>query len=246
MKRIFVAILALVLSPSLPAMAQTSQTDLEIHAKDGTLLKATVYSPNQLGPGVLLLYNCQSDNHRGRFDRIARKLAAGGIHAMTFDYRGYGESGGEERGYEAQRPYRKTKWREDIRAAYHTLVSQPGVNSKEIGVVGAACGAVQGLYLAIDGGIVKSFVFLDGGADEEGKAFLSKAKHIPILGVADNLNARGGKVMIENWSLSTNPDKELVVYNQGGHGVEALRRHPELERRVVEWFKTHLIPECEE
>lgn len=225
---------------SLPVAAQVNQRDITIKTNDGVKLKATYYDSGQPGPGVLLLYNCQSDNHRGRFDRIARKLAAGGIHAMTFDYRGYGESGDDERGFEAQRPHRKTKWREDIRTAYHALVGQPRVNSKEIGVVGAACGAAQGLYLASDGGTVKSFVFLDGGADEEGKTFLSNAEHIPILGVAAGLNLPGGKVMLENWSLSPNPNKELIVYNNGGHGVDALDRHPGLEDRIVLWFQKTL------
>ena len=61
---------------------------------------------------------------------------------LTFDYRGFGESGGEpERKLTpAEIGAQRAKWPDDIEAAYQYLVSQPGVNKDVIGVGGASCG----------------------------------------------------------------------------------------------------------
>ena len=237
---------AVVLLFVLPITAQTDGRDVDIQAKDGTLLKATIYPAESSGHGILLLYNCQSDNHRGRFTGLAGKLAAAGFHAMTLDYRGYGDSGDDARGFEAQLPHRMTKWREDMIAAYNWLAEQEGVLSETIGLVGAGCGTNQGLHLSRDLGMVGSFVFLEGRGDEEGKAHISAATHIPVLTVVGDPLHLSGEVSQELWHRSNNPDKEMIVYNRGGHGVDALERHPELGSRIADWFKNTLVRNNEE
>src|SRR6516225_12486629 len=66
---------------------------IDLKAADGAVLKATYFPAAKPGPGVLLLHQC--NRQRRVWDALARQLAAAGINVLTFDYRGFGESGGE-------------------------------------------------------------------------------------------------------------------------------------------------------
>src|SRR5713226_9954062 len=75
------------------ASAQVKKQDADLAAPDGVKLKVTYYSARKPGPGVLLLHQCNRE--RKTWDPLATQLAQEGIHVLTLDYRGYGESGGE-------------------------------------------------------------------------------------------------------------------------------------------------------
>src|SRR5579863_5015323 len=66
---------------------------VDLKAFDGTVLKANYFAAAEPGPGVLLFH--QSNRTRKAWDDVARRLAASGIHTLTLDLRGFGESGGK-------------------------------------------------------------------------------------------------------------------------------------------------------
>src|SRR5579863_8272425 len=65
---------------------------VDLKASDGTVLKASYFAAAKPGPGVLLLH--QINRARKVWDDVAERLAAAGINTLTFDMRGFGESGG--------------------------------------------------------------------------------------------------------------------------------------------------------
>src|ERR1700724_3665983 len=65
---------------------------IDLKASDGITLKATYFAAAKSGPGVLLLHQC--NRQRRVWDDLAGQLAAAGINVLTFDLRGFGESGG--------------------------------------------------------------------------------------------------------------------------------------------------------
>src|SRR5688500_15128590 len=91
MRAAFLIVLAL--SSSAFAQGTPAPRDVTIRAADGVDLKATYYAAAQPGPAVLLLHMCNST--RKSWEPLAPQLAAAGIHALSVDYRGFGESGGE-------------------------------------------------------------------------------------------------------------------------------------------------------
>src|SRR5687768_9003498 len=88
-------LLVLALAAAAPAFAQSAPAarDVTLTAADGTPLKATYYAAAQPGPAVLLLHMCNAT--RKSWEPLAPQLAAAGIHALSVDYRGFGESGGD-------------------------------------------------------------------------------------------------------------------------------------------------------
>lgn len=66
--------------------------NVDIKSADGLVLKGTYYSPGKAGPGIVLFHQCDGTRHV--WDPFAIALAEAGLHVLTFDQRGYGESAG--------------------------------------------------------------------------------------------------------------------------------------------------------
>ena len=122
---------------------------------------------------MLLLHQC--NRQRKVWDGLAQQLSAAGINVLTFDYRGFGESGGSPEGKvdssRDQRPAARSG-RAISTVAYQYLVSQPGVNKDMIGVGGASCGVDNSIQTAIRHPEVKSLVLLSGPTNRKGREFL--------------------------------------------------------------------------
>lgn len=215
---------------------------VDLKASDGTALKATYFAAAKPGPGVLLLHQCNMQ--RKAWDTLAPRLASAGIHVLTLDYRGFGESGGTPNAQvppaEAQRIVQE-KWPGDVDTAYNFLLAQPGVNKQAIGAGGASCGVNQSIQLARRHPEVKSLALLSGGTDREGRYFLKTNPKLPLfISAADD---DGGVVEVMQWlmSISGNPGNDFERYLEGGHGVDLFTPHPELPLKIVSWFQTTLI-----
>src|SRR3989454_759188 len=129
------------------ASAQVTKQDADLAAPDGLKLKVTYYSAGKSGPGVLLLHQCNRE--RKTWDPLATQLAAAGIHVLTLDYRGYGESGGERflSLTPQQQAAAREKWPGDIDTAFKYLLDQTGVDKARLGAGGGSCGGEKfGLF----------------------------------------------------------------------------------------------------
>lgn len=234
-------LLALVLCISAVAAQPPAPKVIDLKAPDGINLKATYFAAAKPGPGVLLFHQC--NQQRKSWDTLASKLASAGIHVLTLDYRGFGESGGPRVDFanpDTQRVIAE-KWPGDVDVAFNYFVSQPGVKKDVIGAGGASCGVNQSIQLARRHPEVKSLVLLSGGTTREGREFLKQNGKVPLfISAADD---DGGIVEIMQWlmSLSGNPGNDFVHYKAGGHGVDMFAPHPELPGKIVSWFEITLV-----
>jgi alpha-beta hydrolase superfamily lysophospholipase len=92
---LLVEVLFLSLLGNVNVAAQTAAAPprvVDLTAADGRHLKATYFGTNKAGPGVLLLHQC--NRQRKVWDDLARDMAASGLHVLTLDFRGFGESEG--------------------------------------------------------------------------------------------------------------------------------------------------------
>jgi len=156
---------------------------VELKTTDGILLKATYFAAAKPGPGVLLLH--QSNRTRRAWEDVAGRLAAAGIHALTLDLRGYGESGGTP-----EYKLSDSEWERvhnlrpgDLDVAFQFLVSQPGVDREVIGVGGAgALGVLRSVKVASQHAAeVKSLALLSGETLRDGLQFLRQSPQLPEL-----------------------------------------------------------------
>jgi dienelactone hydrolase len=240
-----VPVLLVLVSSAAFAQAPPAPRDVTLTAPDGIALKGTYYAAAQPGPAVLLLHMCNAT--RKSWEPLAPQLAAAGIHALSVDYRGFGESGGDRfdpaRAQETQNIVNE-KWPGDIDTAYNFLVAQPGVDKTRVGAAGGSCGVTHAVRLARRHPEVRSLVLLAGGLDSEGLTFITEASWLPIFAAAaaDDQYDRDAPASMQ-WilALSGNPRNKFSGFRDGKHGTEIFGPHPELPKQIVAWYADTLV-----
>ncbi len=225
------------------AKQQPAPRTVNLTAPDGVILKATYFAAAKPGPGVLLLHQC--DEQRKAWDGLAEVLAAAGINVLTFDLRGYGESGGTPHDKLTQQEQQKIVtdvWPRDIDMAYSYLVWQSGVERDKIGAGGASCGVNNAIQLARKHPDVKALMLLSGPTDREGRFFLQSSKRLPIFTAAAEDDKYGNLVDTMQWlfSVSPNPASRFAHYAAGGHGADMFAVNKELPGVIADWFSAVL------
>ena len=124
------AAVLLIASHAVPA--DDSGERVEITATDGVQLRGHLYGTR--GPGVVLGHMYPAD--QTSWTATARELAAAGYRCLTFDFRGYGESGGTKEVAAIDR---------DMEGAYRYLV---GRKIQPIVLAGASMGGTAALIVA--------------------------------------------------------------------------------------------------
>jgi tetratricopeptide (TPR) repeat protein len=253
----------LLFAPSLAVFAQQASAPrvVELRASEGTPLKATYFAANKPGPGVLLLHQVNRD--RKSWDGVAAQLAAGGIHTLTLDMRGLGESGGTR--WEKMSRVEREHLPEDVDAALELLISQPGVDRQVIGLGGAGW---LGVLYSVEAARrhpeeIKSLVLMSGETLRDGLQFLHQASQLPELFVFSDEDEYPPTqdAMKLLYVTASSPSKKLVHYSaaedapwlwyetfdvdrvpaHGGHGTDLFQPHPELPGVIVRWFVTTLL-----
>ena len=221
--------------------AQVEMRYADLSAPDGLKLKASYYSPGKPGRGVLLLHQCNRD--RSVWNDLAMQLAASGLHVLTLDYRGYGESQGER--HESLPPEKRAEnakhWPGDIDVAFRYLVTQPGVDKTRIGVGGASCGADNAVQTARRHPEVKALVLLSGTTDEAGRAFLEASGTLPVFISASDDDHDLLPYMTWLASFLRDERSELIACKGAGHGADMFKVEKSLPAKIVDFFDTTLM-----
>src|SRR5262252_9540412 len=175
----FLAAILLLGAARFAAGEPVTGTPVTLSAADGTKLAATYYAAGKPGPGVLLLHQCNRD--RSTWSGVAENLAKEGFHVLTFDFRGFGESGGKRFAEETpeERDASFNAFPTDVDVAYAWLRSQPGVQGVT-GAGGPSRGVNQSIQLSRRLPEVKSLALLPGGTDRSTRQRL-RGKSSPPL-----------------------------------------------------------------
>jgi dienelactone hydrolase len=244
---IFISCLAL---PAAPVAAQTRTVDLI--AADGVMLKASYSSPGKPGPGILLFHQCSANGSRRLWDGFATDLVAAGFHVMTFDNRGFGETGrslplpppprplrGGGAGREAAAPVISgasgfPPGDEDAALAY--LLAQKDVDPTRLAVGGSSCGAADAVDLAARRRDIRAVLLLSGLPSLGGKAYLAATPLLPVFGIYAEQDL-GAESMRSTIGVSKHPQSTLKMFPGSGHGVELFQQHPDLQLATVKWLQ---------
>jgi len=239
-----IASLCVLLLAGVSFAQNASRKDVDIVAPDGAKLRATFFSADRSGPGVLLLHMCNTT--RKSWEPVAKGLSERGVNVLTIDNRGFGESGGPrfEGGSPEVRQQLNEKWPDDFEAAYQFLISQSNVDNGRIAFGGGSCGVTNAVKLAEGHSDVKSLVLLAGTTDVKGINFIADHPERPIFTAAaadDEYNDDALQVMQWTANLSANPRTKFSGFKDGKHGTEIFGPHPELVQEVVAFFVDTLL-----
>jgi alpha/beta superfamily hydrolase len=214
----FLGCLIAILALHIACVAQKTGVDLDIAASDGAKLKATYYSAGKPGPGMLLLHQCNMN--RKAWNNLAEALAQRGVHVLTFDYRGYGETSG---------PGSRDKLSTDIDTALATLKSKGGVDKTRLAAGGASCSVENAVQLARRSEEIKALLLLTGPVTASGREFFQSHISFPVYW-ADSPEM-GYKAVIK----STNSATTTRDVAQDWHGVVMFDRDASILITMADW-----------
>ena len=200
--------------------------DVDIIASDGTVLKASYFSPGKVGPGILLFHQCNMDRHA--WDTLTPDLVSAGFHVLTFDQRGFGGTPG------TSGPADEQKSASDADAAYAYLLSKHDVDTGRLAAGGASCGVAYSARLATRRHEIKALLFLSGWADEQSRAYLSATPSLAVFGAASGTSdvAETRQAV----AASPHPQSILRIVRGSAHGVAMFEADADLKLSVVKWL----------
>ena len=228
----------LTIAMAAPSSAQS--TDIDIKAADGVTLKATYTSPGRPGPAMLLIHQCNMD--RSSWGGVTAQLVEAGIHVLTMDLRGFGDSGGE--GMAGGFPQLLEKSAGDLDLAYALLTTQAGVDSSRVGVGGASCGAMLTSDLATRQSGITTLMLLSGPPGEAASAHIMATPGLAVFGAGaedDSVLAGVAANIKKAVDGSKNPHSMAKVVTGTEHGLPMFDKHPNLEPELISWLKSQLL-----
>ncbi len=224
---------------AVPVLAGSMDVDLK--AADGTMLKATYMSPGKPGPAMLLIHQCNMD--RTSWKGIASQLVEAGVHVLTMDLRGFGESGGagirEAGGFP---PFLKTA-SGDVDLAFGYLGKQEGVDTGRMGAGGASCGAMLTADLAERNKGVRALMLLSGPPSEAAVANIAARKDLAVFAAAatgDSITPGVAEQLEDAVKGSMHKRSTAKIYDGPEHGLPMFAKNADLEPALVSWLKMEL------
>lgn len=232
--------IAAVLAVATFASAASQRSDIDIEGADGVMLKATYTSPGRPGPAMLLIHQCNMD--RSAWDGLTEQLVGAGIHVLSMDLRGFGDSPGEPFSRETFGDL-MAKSPGDLDAAHAFLVAQDGVDGSRVGVGGASCGAMLTADMAGRHAGITTLMVLSGPPSEGAMAHIANTPGLAVFGAAtesDTVTPGVGATIQKAVDGSKNPHSIAKIYAGTEHGLPMFAKNPELEPLIIEWLTARL------
>ncbi len=242
--------LLLSLSAVLLSFSLTSHADdLTLTTKKGFELKASYYQSNKTSDrAVLLLHQC--NYNRTMYNDIGQQLADNGIHALSLDFRGFGDSANDEFNVEKfqelpQEERRKAwqamsaHWPSDVQLAYNHLTSKMS-DKGIVGVVGASCGGAQAITLAENNPISVIGFFSSGQRDENIARYKTILAAKPTLIIASEEDRGTYESAQKLFKSTTNINSKFIAYKGTAHGYPLLDTDIQLASYMVAWLDSQL------
>jgi pimeloyl-ACP methyl ester carboxylesterase len=234
-----------ILAPAAPAGRRVAVSAVTLSAEDGVRLAANYYAPDAAGPGVLLLHMCMDGVDDSSWHSLARRLASSGLHTLTLDFRGYGQSEGkrpEFSGMESFMAHLRSQLARDVDAGVAFLRSRDGVLADSLGIGGASCGLPLGVEAASRYPSVRALALLSGPLDAAAQERLAGLKDVPVLVAASEGDARSFEAAKRVFATAPHPASVSLQFKGETHGTAIFQREPGLERTVVQWLRRWLQP----
>lgn len=223
--------------------------EVTLKTDKGFELKGDYYkSKKKSNKAVLMLHQC--NYNRTMYNDIGATLAKKGIHAMSLDFRGFGESVNEEYNVEKVQALPQDKrrdawrkmsanWNADVQQAYDYLTSK--VEGKAVvGIIGASCGGGQAINLAEKNPIEVISFFSSGQREENIERYATMLSEKPTLIIAAEEDGGTYTSAQSLFKKAKHTNSQFIAYKGGDHGYPLLDKDKHLAKNIVHWFKNQL------
>lgn len=217
--------------------------NIQYVTEDGVNIKGTFVPPIGLkAPLIIMLHQLGRD--RWTYEPYWSGLREAGFGLAAIDLRGHGQSvkaGNRDLSWE---DFNKSDWqnaRYDVLGLLPVITKKRGVDTGNIGIMGASIGANLALNALAGHSELKSGVLLSPGLDYRGITTIKAIKNLsekPVM-IAASKGDSYAYESAKNLSQEVGPD---TLYELDGetHGTDMLKADPGLLKNIIDFFKSNL------
>ncbi len=223
-----------------------SVRSLDLHARDGVKLAATLYLPDKPHPpGVILVHREGLNRHS--WDGLAERLRSAGYLALSFDLRGHGNSRGQAEQRLDYRRFSAEDWDRvlsDLDVLRETLIKE-GASPENLAIVGEGRGAEWAARYAARDLSMQAVALISPDPGESLRQAARQLRGRPLLLLAaegDTASATAVSALkAESQSFC-----ELHMYPGAAHGTDLFAASQNALNQVVVWLDPIIGPRASE
>ena len=249
-RRILVSVLLGLLSGLCATAGASNPETVRFDAEDGYTLVGSRWEPEQAFAGVLLVHACDSD--RSSVAGFGRELSERGIAAVSFDFRGLGDSRTEE--FDLLASSTSGNWSRaeqgfglDVRAAVRVLRSLLPENAP-IGLVGMSCGGREALLFAMEDPGVAAVSLVSsrlGSGNVERLQSLAKTRSVYVAAALGDRRAAAAARAVESMGppndlAQSQPSAKAQLFPGSAHATALMAVQPSLLMDISAWLSEQL------
>jgi len=200
-------------------------------------------------PGVIVLHDCHSQ--RNKYKKLSESIAELGLHTLSLDFRGYGNSIAEGYSelevkkhatdivsYQNEVAVLRSYWLEDLVAAYEYLRKKVD-NTKGISIVASGCAGAYAVELA-EQRHLHSMVLLTPEMSYADKERYKNLIDIPSYFISSAQHAMSYATAEELFAWSGARHSKLQVYKGDKLNYQVINSHKYLVNDIALWLKSTL------
>lgn len=217
-----------------------SMNKISLTTKDGVKIAADLYSVDNV-VGWLVLVHMMPVTKESYKD-LATRLQRLGYESVAIDLRGHGESDGGPNGYLNFSDSQHQKSISDLRAAVDYLIQERGATPDKISFIGASIGANLSLQYISEYQEYETAILLSAGLNYRGikteplvKNLKAGQKVFFVSAKDDDNNAEENQKLFDLTPAGV--EKEIKIYDSGGHGTNILGNQSDLNNLIIEFIK---------
>jgi pimeloyl-ACP methyl ester carboxylesterase len=173
------------------------------------------------------------------WSEVAEQFHQQGYDVVAIDLRGHGESSGD------YTRFNETEHRASIRDVEGARVwlMNHGVIPGTISIAGASIGANLALEFLVAHPESKAAVCISAGLNYQGIETLPLVRRLAVdqrvlfIVAKDDPRVKGAHEQTATLFDATAADKELKVFETGGHGTDIFKAHPESIKEAIGWIQ---------
>ncbi len=210
---------------------QNDTNEIILTTSDEINLTANYYETNAGDHAVLLLHMVGGNKHD--YDVVLPIIMQNSYSVLALDFRGHGNSVLDYTTFTEQ------DWQNlvlDVQAGVDFLESK---GYKKIIVIGASIGANAALKQAVQDTRMDNLILLSAGEEYHGLNALDYAQFYdrPVLVIASMDDKEAAVAATKIYNAANTADKELKMYQTGGHGTNLFITQEGLPAVIGTWLK---------
>jgi hypothetical protein len=232
-----------------PVVNNFEQVKFKARVDIDFLLAADYYAGEKKAGGVIVLHNCKSD--RSRYSVIANALFQQGLHTLSLDLRGYGESVSPEYSrelikrnatdivdYQSEMALLTTYWQDDLVAAYQFLRNK--IDFKQgIAIVTSGCSSVYGIALA-ENILLNAIVMITPQMTYADKERYKNLIDIPSYFITSSHHADSYQTSQELFSWNGSKKSKMLIFKGDRYGHHLIAREQSSLNDIAYWINMNI------